>query len=170
MGAVGICSGINRPLGCAVLAPLTSLLIGSSAIKSHRLDSWDWDDCRGTIRSIRHLGWPRHRFALSPWTRRGISSKHANDRGGVVGRRLDLLVEDDGSDGPTAAALYERLITRDEVDAILGLYSSPLTEAAADVIERHRMPMVANAAATSIFKQGRKLVFVGGPPAEREIP
>ena len=96
--------------------------------------------------------------------------KHANDRGGVVGRRLELLVEDDGSDGPTAAALYERLITRDEADAILGLHSSPLTEAAADVIERHRMPMVANAAATSIFKQGRKLVFVGGPPAEREIP
>jgi len=93
--------------------------------------------------------------------------KHANDKGGVLGRRLELLVEDDQSDGPTAAAIYERLITRDKVDAILGLYSSPLTEAVADVVESHRMPMVANAAATSIFKKGRKFVFMGPLPAER---
>ncbi len=93
--------------------------------------------------------------------------KHANDKGGVLGRRLELLVEDDRSDGPTAAALYEKLITRDKVDAILGLYSSPLTEAIADVVEKHRMPMVANAAATSIFKQGRKFVFMNPVPAER---
>ena len=53
------------------------------------------------------------------------------------------------------------------MDAILGLYSSPLTEAVADVIERHRMPMVANAAATSIFKRGRKFVFMASVPAER---
>jgi len=53
--------------------------------------------------------------------------KHANDKGGLLGRRLELLVEDDRSDGPTAAALYEKLITRDRVDAILGLYSPPLS-------------------------------------------
>ena len=93
--------------------------------------------------------------------------KHANDKGGVLGRRLELLVEDDQSDGPTAAAIYEKLIARDKVDAILGLYSSPLTEAVADVIEKHRMPMVANAVATPIFRKGRKFVFMGGVPAER---
>jgi branched-chain amino acid transport system substrate-binding protein len=93
--------------------------------------------------------------------------KHANDKGGVLGRRIELLVEDDRSDGPTAAAIYEKLITRDKVDAVLGLYSSPLTEAIADVIEKHRMPMVANAVATSIFKKGRKFVFMGAVPAER---
>jgi branched-chain amino acid transport system substrate-binding protein len=93
--------------------------------------------------------------------------KHANDKGGVLGRRIELLVEDDRSDGRTAAAIYEKLITRDKVDAVLGLYSSPLTEAIADVIEKHRMPMVANAVATSIFKKGRKFVFMGAVPAER---
>ena len=93
--------------------------------------------------------------------------KHANDKGGLLGRRIELLVEDDRSDGPTAAAIYERLITRDKADAILGLYSSPLTEAVADVVEKHRMPMVANAAATSIFKKGRKFVFMNPVPAER---
>ena len=45
--------------------------------------------------------------------------------------------------GSTAVAIYEKLITQDKVDAILGPYSSPLTEAVADVPERHRMAMVA---------------------------
>ncbi len=93
--------------------------------------------------------------------------KHANDKGGVLGRRIELRVEDNQSQGATAAAIYEKLITRDKVDAILGPYSSPLTEAMADVSERHHMPLVANAAATSIFKRGRKFVFMVPSPAER---
>lgn len=93
--------------------------------------------------------------------------KHANDTGGVLGRRIELLVEDDRSTGATAAAIYEKLITQDRVDAILGPYSSPITEAMADVAERHRMPMVtAGGAATSIFAKGRTFVFGIHSPAE----
>ena len=92
--------------------------------------------------------------------------KHTNEKGGVLGRRIELLVEDDQSQGPTAVAIYEKLITQDKVDAILGPYSSPLTEAMADVSERHRMPMLAAAATTSIFKKGRKFVFMLPSPAE----
>jgi branched-chain amino acid transport system substrate-binding protein len=93
--------------------------------------------------------------------------KHTNEKGGVLGRRIELLVEDDQSQGPTAAAIYERLIAQDKVDAILGPYSSPITEAMADVSERHRMPMVASGAATtSIFKKGRKFIFGINSPSE----
>jgi branched-chain amino acid transport system substrate-binding protein len=93
--------------------------------------------------------------------------KHANDKGGVLGRRIELLVEDDQSTGKTAAAIYERLITQVKVDAVLGPYSSPITEVMADVTERHRVPMVvAGGAATSIFKKGRKYVFGIHSPAE----
>ena len=92
--------------------------------------------------------------------------QHTNEKGGVLGRRIELLVEDDQSQGRTAAAVYEKLITQDKVDAILGPYSSPLTEAMAHVTERHRMPMLAAAATTSIFKKGRKFVFMLPSPAE----
>ena len=93
--------------------------------------------------------------------------KHANEKGGVLGRRIELSVEDDQSNAASAAALYERLITRDKVDAILGPYSSPITEAVADVTEKHKMPMVAPfAAATSIFKKGRKFIFMVYPASE----
>jgi branched-chain amino acid transport system substrate-binding protein len=93
--------------------------------------------------------------------------KHANEKGGVLGRRIELLVEDDQSNAATAVAIYEKLIVQGKVDAILGPYSSPITEAVADVSEKHKMPMVASiAATTSIFKKGRKFIFMVFPPAE----
>ena len=53
------------------------------------------------------------------------------------------------------------------MDSVLGPYSSPITEAVADVTEKHRMPMVApTAATTSIFKKGRKFIFMMQPAAE----
>jgi branched-chain amino acid transport system substrate-binding protein len=46
--------------------------------------------------------------------------KHTNEKGGVLGRKLELVAYDDGSDPATAVRLYEKLITQDKVDAVLG--------------------------------------------------
>jgi branched-chain amino acid transport system substrate-binding protein len=93
--------------------------------------------------------------------------KHTNEKGGVLGRKLDLVLEDNQSQPATAARLYEKLITQDKVDLVLGPYGSPMTEAVADVTEKYRMPMVAAGAATiSIFKKGRKFIFMVNSPGE----
>ena len=93
--------------------------------------------------------------------------KHTNDKGGVLGRKLELVVEDDHSELPTAIRIYERLITQDRVDLVLGPYGSPIREAVADVNEKHRMPMVAPVAATtSIYRKGRQFIFGMLPAAE----
>jgi branched-chain amino acid transport system substrate-binding protein len=93
--------------------------------------------------------------------------KHTNEKGGVLGRKLELVVEDDQSQPATAARIYEKLITHDRVDAILGPYASPITEAVADVNEKHRMPMVATqGATTSTYRKGRKFVFMVPSAAE----
>lgn len=93
--------------------------------------------------------------------------KHANEKGGVLGRRIELIVEDDKSQAAEAVVIYEKLIVGTKVDAILGPYSSPITEAVAAVVEKHRMPMIApGAATTSIFKKGRRFVFMVLSPAE----
>ncbi len=93
--------------------------------------------------------------------------KYTNAKGGVLGRKLELIVEDDQSQPATAARIYEKLITQDKVDAILGPYASPITEAVADVNEKHRMPMVATqGAATSTYRKGRKFVFMVPSAAE----
>ena len=100
--------------------------------------------------------------ALGQNQRRGyqLCVKHTNEKGGVLGRKIELVVEDDQSQPTTAIRIYERLITQEKVDLVLGPYSSTVTEAVADVNEKYRMPMVAPAVGTtSIFKKGRKFIF-----------
>ena len=93
--------------------------------------------------------------------------KQANDKGGVLGRKIEMLVYDDQSTPSTAVRLYERLITEDKVDAVMGPYSSPVSEAAANVTEKYKKVMVMPlAATTSIFKKGRKYIFMVISPAE----
>jgi branched-chain amino acid transport system substrate-binding protein len=98
---------------------------------------------------------------------RQLCVKHANEKGGVLGRRIELIVEDDQSKAPTAVAIYEKLITQTKVDAILGPYGGPIVEAVADVSEKHKMPMVApSGTVTSIYKKGRRFIFMVSSPSE----
>ena len=93
--------------------------------------------------------------------------KDLNAKGGVLGRKAELVVYDDQSLPATAVRLYEKLITEDKVDAVMGPYSSPVSEAAANVTEKYKKVMVAPlAATTSIFKKGRKYLFMVISPAE----
>ena len=83
-----------------------------------------------------------------------------NGRGGLLGHKVVVRLLDDKSDIQTAIKLYEKLITEDKVDLLLAPYSSGITEAVANVNERHKMPFVAyGAASTPIWEKGRKYIF-----------
>lgn len=83
-----------------------------------------------------------------------------NARGGILGRQVEFVVYDDASDPETSAKLYEKLITDDKVDLILGPYSSPVTIPASTVTEKYQYPMiVSGASATEIWTRGYKSVF-----------
>ena len=93
--------------------------------------------------------------------------KHTNDKGGVLGRKLELAVEDDHSAPATAIRIYERLITQDKVDLVLSPYGTPITDPVADVTEKYKMPLVSPiAAASSMYKKGRKFIFMLPSPGE----
>jgi len=93
--------------------------------------------------------------------------KHMNGKGGVLGRKIELLVYDDASDAALAVRLYEKLITQDKVDLVLGPHISTITDLVADVTEKHKMPMVAPTAnVTSVYRKGRKFIFSMLSPAE----
>src|SRR6266851_5884067 len=96
--------------------------------------------------------------------------KHLNDKGGVLGRKLELVVYDDGSDPATAVRLYEKLITQNKVDLVLAPLSNAITDAVADVTEKHKLPMVSTSGgAASIYRKGRKFIFNMNPPAELNL-
>jgi branched-chain amino acid transport system substrate-binding protein len=90
-----------------------------------------------------------------------------NARGGLLGHKIVLRLLDDKSDTQTSIKLYEKLITEDKVDLVLGPYSSGITEAVANVTERYKMPFVAyGASSTPIWEKGRKYIFNIVAPAE----
>jgi branched-chain amino acid transport system substrate-binding protein len=63
--------------------------------------------------------------------------KRLNEKGGgMLGRPVEWSILDDASDAAGVAALYERLITQDGVDLIIGPYATPLILAAQGVAER----------------------------------
>jgi branched-chain amino acid transport system substrate-binding protein len=96
-----------------------------------------------------------------------LCAKHVNEKGGVLGRKVEFVFYDDQSQPATGVRLYEKLITQDKVDAIMGPYSSAITEAVANVNEKYKMPMVAPmASTTAIFRKGRKFIFMVQSPAE----
>jgi branched-chain amino acid transport system substrate-binding protein len=76
-----------------------------------------------------------------------------NRRGGWLGRPVQLIVYDDQSNPGTAVRLYEKLISQDHVDLLVGPYSSGITQAALAVPEKYHMVMLdPGAAAADIYK------------------
>ncbi|GIW10653.1 MAG: branched-chain amino acid ABC transporter substrate-binding protein [Dehalococcoidia bacterium] len=83
-----------------------------------------------------------------------------NQRGGLLGRPVKLTILDDQSDPATGARLYEKLITEDKVDLVLGPYASNVTLAVSQVTEKYRYPMIAaGASASEIWQRGFRYIF-----------
>ena len=86
--------------------------------------------------------------------------EQVNKRGGLLGRPVKLIYYDDKSDANTGVQLYEKLITADKVDLIVGPYSSGVTSAVSTVAEKHKMAMLGpEAADVKIYSRGYKYNF-----------
>jgi branched-chain amino acid transport system substrate-binding protein len=64
-----------------------------------------------------------------------------NASGGLLGRPVEWTVLDDESDQAQVSNLYERLISQDQVDLIIGPYATPNILSAVAVAERHGYTM-----------------------------
>ncbi len=131
--------------------------------------SWTPAAAQGPIRIGASLSLTGTYAALGQNQSRGyqLCAKHVNAKGGVLGRKIEFVLYDDQSQPATGVRLYEKLITQDKVDLVMGPYSSAITEAVANINEKYKMPMVAPmASTTSIFKKGRKFIFMVQSPAE----
>ena len=96
-----------------------------------------------------------------------LCQKHLNAGAGVLGRPIEFVIYDDRSDPQTGVRLYEKLITEDRVEAVLGPYSSAITEAVANVAEKYRKLLLAPlGSAGSIWEKGRRYVIMMVSPAE----
>ena len=98
-----------------------------------------------------------------------IARDWINAKGGVLGRQVQLLVEDNKSDPKEAATAAEKLIVKDKVPVIVGAWGSSMTLAAMPKLEEYGVPMVVEtSSAATITKRGNPWVFRISPPSEME--
>jgi branched-chain amino acid transport system substrate-binding protein len=94
--------------------------------------------------------------------------EQVNQRGGLLGRPVKLVYYDDKSDPNTGVQLYEKLITSDKVDLIVGPYSSAVTSAVSTVAEKHKMAMLGpECADVKVYSRGYKYNFQAQAQASR---
>ena len=85
---------------------------------------------------------PQATFAISGRNGARLAIDQLNAAGGVLGKKLDLLVEDDHNDPSEAASAVSKLITRDHVVALIGEQASSRSLAAAPIAQNYQVPMV----------------------------
>lgn len=89
-----------------------------------------------------------------------LALEEINNAGGINGRPLRLVFEDDSSTPDMAAAAVEKLATVDQVPLIIGTYSSSATLLAAGMAERMQVPLIIpTGSADEIMRQGYRWVF-----------
>jgi len=98
-----------------------------------------------------------------------IGADWVNEKGGVLGRKIQLVIEDNKSDPKEAVTAAEKLIVRDKVPAIVGAWGSSMTLAAMPVVAKYGVPLlVETSSSIKITKQGNPWVFRISPPSEME--
>jgi ABC-type branched-subunit amino acid transport system substrate-binding protein len=83
-----------------------------------------------------------------------------NDGGGVLGRPIALIIEDDQGIPEKSRAAVEKLITRDQVVALVGGHQSSAVLAGIEVAHRYHVPYInTNAWADTIRQKNYQEVF-----------
>ena len=135
-------------MGCAVFLLLFLTVLPTSAAESIRIGLT--------------LGLTGKYSEMSDMQMKGFRlwESDVNREGGLLGRKVQVIIYDDKSDPQTAKFLYEDLILSNKVDLVLGPYSSGITEAILPVTEKYGYPVLASgASADSLWQKGYKYVF-----------
>ena len=82
-----------------------------------------------------------------------------NKKGGVIGRPLELVFYDDGSDASKANGFGKRLIDDDKVDLIVGGTTTGSTMSMVPLVEKAGIPFISLAGAVVVIEPVKKWVF-----------
>jgi ABC-type branched-subunit amino acid transport system substrate-binding protein len=101
-----------------------------------------------------------------------IFVEQINQKGGLLGRPVELVLLDDQSKPDVARTLYERLITADKVDLILGPYGTAAILAAMSVAQRYHKLFIQNTMGVPNLAtyEWHFAALVGGAHPEQTLP
>ncbi len=98
-----------------------------------------------------------------------IAADEINAKGGLLGKKVELVIEDNKSNPTEAAAVAEKLITADKVPVIMGAWGSSLTLAVMPKLLEYKVPMVVETSSSGkITTSGNTYIFRISPPSAVE--
>lgn len=81
-------------------------------------------------------------FGISSTNGIRMAADEINAAGGINGKQVELLVQDDRSDAAEAATIVTKFVTQDQVHGILGEVASSRSIAAAPIAQNAKIPML----------------------------
>ena len=83
-----------------------------------------------------------------------------NAKGGVLGKKIELVVEDGACNPAQSVNAAEKLVVRDKVVGLLGAFCSTSTAAVMEVAKKHKVPLITGiSTAAQLTEQGNAYFF-----------
>ncbi|MGM9480488.1 urea ABC transporter substrate-binding protein [Roseateles sp. NT4] len=98
-----------------------------------------------------------------------LAVEEINAGGGLLGRRVELKIEDTRSEPRVAAAAAERLISNEHAVALFGCWSSNCRQAVRPVVETHRHLLFYPLAYEGL-EQSPHIIYTGPTPNQHALP
>src|SRR3569832_1014910 len=94
-------------------------------------------------------------FGISSVNGIKMAADEINKAGGINGKQVELLVQDDRSDASEAATIVTKFVTQDQVNAVIGEVASSRSLAAAPIAQNAKIPMLTPSPTTpEVTKKG----------------
>ncbi|WP_407178775.1 ABC transporter substrate-binding protein [Bradyrhizobium sp. STM 3562] len=98
-----------------------------------------------------------------------IAADEINAKGGILGKKIELVIEDNKSNPTEAAAVAEKLITSDKTPVLMGAWGSSLTLAVMPKLIEYETPMLVETSSSGkITTSGNPYIFRISPPSSVE--
>lgn len=94
--------------------------------------------------------------------------QYLNDQGGVHGRKIDVIWEDDAFEAPKSVAALKKLITRDNVLTVITTGGSAQTMANLENINQYKLPNIPNALMKEFYDPFQPYIFAMGATYEAQ--
>ncbi|MBC7328440.1 ABC transporter substrate-binding protein [bacterium] len=88
-----------------------------------------------------------------------LALEEVNREGGVLGKKVELIIEDDESKTDTAQTVVTKLLTKDRVPLIIGEVISSITLAVAPLCQRYKVPLITPSATNADVTRTGDYIF-----------
>ncbi len=92
-----------------------------------------------------------------------LAQKEINEKGGVLGKQIELIIEDDECDEEKGIKVWDKLINKDKVIAILGPICVWVTEKAFPMVEKSKVPVIMGVDSVPLLAKYGKYIFITYP-------